>query len=119
MNLKEKFGVDHNTEHDKKYRTIVSALGYNRVRELLPWNDEELKAAYSKDSAFNSIPIKEWDCIAGFRCVVNQRTGTEDIRHFLSPLKNMLYEIGVDTYSPAELVCILKQCAKMCVLGLN
>lgn len=96
--------------HEKYYRLIIEALGYEDVKKCIPFSVGELKKAYRTDKVFNNLPIRNWDYAAGFivrgsRC---DYIGSSLTRLYKEKCK-------VDTFSCTTGVCILKECAKMVV----
>lgn len=105
----EKYGNHNNTD---RYANAVADIGLENIKHMLPFTNERLTAAYVVDKNLNSIPIKEWDAAAGF--TEDHRSGR--IYHYPSPLKQALYDRGVNSFAPAQLVCILKEAARQIVL---
>ena len=107
----EKFG-NADVPHREIYGKAVSELGYQKVRNLLPWSDEELQNAYERcGDTFNAIPLRQWDRIAGY----SENPITGDLTSWNTPLKNMLINIGVNCFSCSQLVSVLKECARQVV----
>ncbi len=111
MTFSEKYGRSADTPDF--YKNAVNDLGLEAVASLLPWSKEELTTAYAKNEYFNtnSTPLDEWVRIAGYH--ENRKTG--HISSFGSQLKDMLYKAGVNYFSLSELVCTLKEAARMVV----
>ena len=113
MSFDEKYGSS--VKNPNCYHDAVNDLGFDNVRRLLPWTDKELFASYTVDEHFNtkSTPIDAWDRIAGYS--ENHITGA--LTSFGSPLKGMLYKAGVNCFSCSQLICMLKEVAKITVEG--
>jgi len=94
----------------QKYSMIIEALGYEDVKQCVPFSIDELKKAYESDVHFNNLPLRKWDSAAGYtggpaRCI---RVGSRLTRLYWERCK-------VNTYSCSDGVCILKECARMWV----
>ena len=98
-------------DHYEKYNRIVEKLGRKAVEDCVPFDVDTLKAAYKKDSAFNTINISKWDQAAGYVC----RRG-EVYRAGSQRLGDIFRKAGVTCYSLSEAVCILK-CAARGMIG--
>lgn len=93
--------------HKEKYQYIINLLGYDKVKNCLPFSLEEIKKALKTDKYLNNLPIKTWDNAGGW-----EQRGADMIR-IGSRLQNLLLSRGINAYSPASCVCILKECARM------
>lgn len=112
MNFDKALNLPKEMEHKEKYRTIIQALGFENVKQCIPFSDEELVEAYKEDERFNNLPLREWDWAAGFN---TGRHGEISLR-IGSRLTNLYWEkCKVNTYSCSTGVCILKECARMIV----
>lgn len=115
MNFKQFLGLNsfnklsngEELSHSDKYSKIVLALGYENVKKCVPYSPDEIKKAIVEDKYLNTLPIKKWDIAAGFR--------TDGSQCILigSRLTGLYNRIGVTSYSCADGVCILKECARM------
>ena len=113
MNFREYLGIDYldrkpngeEMSHQEKYRAIVNALGYEKVKRCVPFDIERIKK--STDPYLNDLPILQWDIASGFMC---KGAGVIFIG---SALVTLYSDIGVDSFSNSDGVCILKQCARM------
>lgn len=76
----------------------------------MPGNVETLAKKYEKDNALNNIPLQQWDAIAGNSAFIN-KSGRQLYLSGDSSLKYLLHKNGINEYSPAQLVCILKEAA--------
>ena len=85
-------------------------IGLDNLRLLMPEDVETLAKKYEKDKNLNNIPLKLWDAIAGNSTYID-KSGRQLYRNDSSSLKNLLLQNGINTYSPAQLVCILKEAA--------
>lgn len=101
--------------HRKKYQMIIRALGFENVKQCIPFSYEELKKAYETDTHFNNLSMRKWDWAAGFN------TGRRGEICVLvgSKLTRLYFEkCRVNTFSCSTGVCILKECARMWVEGM-
>lgn len=105
-----------NYSHEDYYNMIIDRLGYEAVCACVPFEREIIAEKLRKDVHLNNTPMKKWDEAGGFRIIENRRLGTEDVYPINSQLRSLLYKNGVNCYSPAEGVCILKNCAKRMVM---
>lgn len=97
--------------NNERYKMIVNALGYEDVKECIPFTIEQLQIAYKTDVYFNNLPLIEWDFAAGFA------TGWRGKYNLVNSRLTYLYQTKckVNVFSCAEGVCILKCCARMWV----
>ena len=108
MNINEKFGFDFSVKHSKKYGAVVDLIGKDRIARLIPLSPQELSEALKKDKNLNNIPLKKWDAIAGVH--------PSGLHYTISgELPMLLLMNGITSFSPSELVCILKECARQVV----
>lgn len=114
MNLYQVVGVnnyykDKNTgedvSFDEVYDRLVSLIGLKELIDCIPQSRKQLKEAYDKDKNLNSIPLSNWDRWAGFKFdgIKCNRIG--------SNLQLLLASKGVNSYSPSQLVSLLKHAA--------
>lgn len=90
------------------YEKEINILGFDKVCECIPFSVAEVRLALSKgDEYLNTLPIAEWDRAVGIS--ENRRTGY--ITHFASKLKSLCKANGV-SLAPAQMVCMLKSCAR-------
>lgn len=85
-------------------------IGLDNLRLLMPEDIETLAKKYEKDNALNNIPLKLWDAIAGNSAYID-KSGRQLYLSGNSSLKSLLQRNGINEYSPAQLVCILKEAA--------
>lgn len=98
MDFETKFKLQKEMSHDARYTAIVNGLGYNSVKQFVPFSVAKLKTAYNKgDIHFNSLPLSRWDRAAEDRL-------SQLVRHY-----------SITSFSLSELVCILKRCAMMMI----
>lgn len=110
MDLKEFSGLDHlKTDHNEYYGSIVEKLGYERVKNCVPFEFDQIKKAIKSDKHLNNLPLKQWDFAAGFT-VVGDKVSINDFG-----IRNLMRQNKINCYSVAEGVCILKECARMMV----
>jgi hypothetical protein len=83
--------------HSEVYQTVVNAIGLARCTAYLPADRVTLKQKLAEDKHLNNIPLKKWDYAKelGF--------GRE------------LQRIGISIFSLADIVCTLKESARMLV----
>lgn len=114
MNLYKAVGVnnynkDVNTGEDvsfnEVYDRLVSFIGLKELIDCIPQSRKQLKEAYEKDKDFNSIPLSNWDRWAGFKFdgIKCNRIG--------SNLQLLLASKDINSYSPSQLVSLLKHAA--------
>lgn len=113
MNINERLGITWKDEisHREKYGKVVTLIGLDNLKPLMPYTDRELANYYAKDKNLNNIKLKVWDSIAGNYPYIEKTSGRQLYQNGRSPLKDMLHKCGINTYSPAELVCTLKEAA--------
>ena len=120
MNINERFGVNNDTPHDKKYELIVNAIGLNKVLDCLPYGltKDIIKKEVEKGNIHLNgsikvgegyVTIKTWDRSAGFV------TNGADCKMVGSSLLRHLAQIGINVVSCSECVCILKRAALMSI----
>lgn len=102
--------------HSEKYGRAIRRLGRANVWRYVPYDIDVLVDKYRTDPHFNNTPIRTWDWAAGFETWINHKAGTEEIRWLRSGLSQYMVRQGVNVFSPAECVCILKECARQAVL---
>ena len=121
MNINEKFGFNADTPFEEKYGAVIDYLGEENVRVLIPVdNVESLKAAYSNDKHLNNIPLKKWDIASGYISYVDnykrqqykQTWNGYFLKNSPKNLAELLVSKGITSFSVAECVCILKECAR-------
>lgn len=98
-----------NMTHRETYAKIIERLGYNAVKQCIPFSLEQLKTAYKTDEHFNNLALGTWDRAAGFHAE------GANVVLFGSPLTALYHKIGVNCFSCSDGVCILKNCAVMWV----
>lgn len=119
MNFNEALNIPKELEFQeggfrKKYQIIIQALGFENVKQCIPFSEEELKEAYKTDEHFNNLPIRKWGLAAGF----NTGRHGEICVLVRSRLTYLYWEkCRVNTFSCSTGVCILKECARMIVEG--
>lgn len=92
MNIQKFIGKE--VSHEEKYRTVVEAIGLQRLISYLPADKKEIQKALKEDNSLNNIPLQRWD----------------DMHLFL---RGEFKKIGINSISLAETVCTLKQAARM------
>lgn len=112
MNINERLGISWKDDipHREKYGRVVALIGLDNLRLLMPEDIEILAKKYEKDNALNNIPLKLWDAIAGNSAYID-KSGRQLYLSGNSSLKSLLQRNGINEYSPAQLVCILKEAA--------
>lgn len=102
-----------NITHHEKYDCIINLIGLDKLIPLVPFDKEEIKKAYSKDTHLNNLSYNKWKLASGFYVIRNPKTQNEDV--FMienSHLHKLLYSIDINIFSVAECVCLLKQTAR-------
>ena len=85
----------------------INYLGYEQVKKCIPYTLTEIKNALPKDENLNNLPIRKWDLAAGF-----VRNGSRwDLVG--SQLTALYRSKGINAFSCAQGVSILKECARM------
>ena len=112
MNIDERLGITwkYDIPFREKYGKVVALIGLENLKPLMPEDIETLAKKYEKDNNLNNIPIERWDAIAGYSAFVD-KSGRQLYRSGNSSLKSLLQKNGINEYSPAQLVCILKEAA--------
>jgi len=111
MNFYEKFGISKDLPHNQKYDAIIDNLGYEYVKMFLPVSKETIKEALKTDEHLNNIPLKLWDAKTGLNTYIDRKDKTQKVIFLEDGLTNLCRDKGVNCYSQADLVCILKRCA--------
>lgn len=114
MTFKEKFAINNNMSHDEIYTTIVNGLGYENVKQYVPFSVTEIAAALAKgDKHLNTLWLGTWDNASGYKTVTKQNY--QDYTLTGTGLAAYVRYQGINCFSLSELVCILKRCAVMMV----
>lgn len=108
MNIKEFVGIDSQyrkadgtkMEHHEVFGAVVNAIGLDTCKLYLPEHTQVLAKAMKQDEHLNNIPLAKWDRLG--------RT-----------MRSELNRIGINSYSLSDLVCTLKQAARMTVEQYN
>ena len=87
-------------DFEEQYSYVINKIGIDNLIEVLCWSKEELQQAYRKDKNFNSISLVKWDNLSNSPC-------------FLSLLRSNSI-VGLPL---SQRVCILKETARLYVLG--
>ena len=111
MTFDEKFNIPENTDYNTRYDIIIDNLGYNLVKTLVPVSKQTIIESLKTDPYLNNISITKWDNAAGFKMIINQTRSMIPVYTSNNHLCKLCAEKGVTSFSPAELVCILKRCA--------
>lgn len=113
LTTKERLDMDHHVYYQK----IINLIGYEKVKECVPYTLEEIKEAYPKDEHLNNLPMKKWDYASGFQVITTRYD--QNYYPIYSQLRTLLKRIGINCYSNAEGVCILKECARMMYMNID
>ncbi len=100
-----------NMEHRAYYQKVINFLGYEQVKECVPYSVEEIRKALPKDKHLNNLPMKKWDWASGFNVWTSK--WEQIVKPVDSPLRRVLRRKGINCYSNCDGVCILKECARM------
>lgn len=114
VDFKQALGLTDNMTHSQKYQAIVVALGYKQVKRCIPFSIALIKMALKEDENLNNLVLSEWDEASGFRGPYRFSRGSNNV-YVGSPLTRLYAKIGVTSFSNADGVCILKECARMWV----
>lgn len=107
LTTKERLDMDHHVYYQK----VITLIGYENVKECVPYTLEEIKKAYPKDMYLNNLPMKNWDLASGFYVITTKYN--QDYIPYNSRLRGLLKGIGINCYSNSDGVCILKECARL------
>jgi hypothetical protein len=102
--------------HEEVYEAVINAIGYKKVRALLPYKAREFDEAFKSDPYLNygSLPRRfDWNKAGGCRAI--RGGGMVRYIQIRSPVTDLLTGIGINSYSCADGICILKHCARMLV----
>jgi hypothetical protein len=99
--------MEADAPHHEKYRFLINLLGYENVKECIPYSIERIKEALKTDEHMNNLPLSKWDRAAGFR------TSAGKCVLIGSPLVTLYRQHGINGFSVCNGVCILKECARM------
>lgn len=114
MNLYKAVGVtdfykdadtNENVTFNEVYDRLVNFIGLKEILSCIPLTKKQVMEAYNKDKNLNSIPLSNWDRWAGFKF-----DGIKCIRSN-SKLQLLLVSKGINSYSPSQLVSLLKHAA--------
>ena len=112
MTFKEKFALNDNMSHDEMYTVIVNGLGYENVKKFVPFSVKEITNALAKgDKHLNTLWLRKWDDASGYETVT--RLNRQNYVLTGTGLASYVRQKGINAFSLAELVCILKRCAVM------
>lgn len=114
MNIEKALGLNpmgrFDYDHSTYYSMIIDFLGYEKVKNCVPFTKEEICKAIKKDKNLNNLPLKKWDYAGGW--AVTETKYNQYVYPVASYLRFLLKEKGITCYSCAEGVCILKECAR-------
>lgn len=104
MNIKEFAGVNAILEkpngekmsHKELFTSVVNGIGLEVCEAYMPASIEEIRAALEEDPHLNTIKLEKWDRMAPI-------------------FRHNFRRIGVSTSSLSDVVCTLKQAARMLV----
>lgn len=108
MTIRELVSIDFlNSSWHESCDAVIDALGYENVKRCVPFTASQLREMYRRDHNMN-IHMNVWRNASGL--AFNTKTGR---CHFIdSPLRDLMHEKGVTTWSQSEGVSILKRCAE-------
>ncbi len=122
MTFEEKFNLDKDLPHNELYTAIVNNLGYDAVKQLIPFSLDEIVKALKTDKHLNNLPLETWNNATGYKVEIDFCSRRQIVKLNVSYKKNsaqyhslaeLCFSNGVTTFCLAELVCILKRCAVM------
>ena len=93
--------------HKEKMQFLINYLGYEDVKKCIPFSIAKIKKGIKKDEHLNNLPLKEWDKAAGLISIGGY------VHRVPSQLVNLYRQHGINAFSQADGVCILKECARM------
>ena len=88
------------------YSAAIEDLGFEELVRCLPYTLKVLQEKYKNDKHFNNTSLKSWDFAAGF-IVIGSRISLHG-----STLRAMLLKKGINAYSCAQGVHLLKCVAR-------
>lgn len=112
VDFKQALGLTDDMTHSQKFQAIVDALGYEQVKRCIPFSIAIIKIALAEDEHLNNLDLYKWDVASGFTNPYRFSRGYKNI-YTGSPLTRLYAKIGVTSFSNADGVCILKECARM------
>lgn len=119
MNVKQFMlskGIDEDKmSHNDFYTRVVDTLGYTDILKYIPFSLVEIKKAFKKDEHLNNLPLRKWDEMSGIGMVYDRVYKTHRPYCNHKGLYNVYKKHGIDCYSQANGVCILKQCARLAI----
>ena len=123
MDIKEfanvdSFYRDKTTGNEVEWREymgrVVKKLGIENIKPYIPYSIEVLKKLFDEgDVHFNNTSMERWDRAGGFIPYINRRSKTMEYQKVPSGLANLLCSNGINCWSPSDMVCILKETARI------
>lgn len=93
---------------------VIDKLGIENIKPYIPFDIEELLLFYKKgDVYFNKTNIRIWDNAGGYYTTQSTGTGRFDYHLKGYGLGYFLRRNGINVFSPADTVCILKETARI------
>lgn len=93
---------------------VIDKLGIENIKPYIPFDMKTLLQHYQNgDVHFNRTNIRTWDNAGGY--YTTQSTGTGKFDYHLKGygLGYFLRHNGINVFSPADIVCILKEAARI------
>ena len=114
MSFSEKYEKPFKSESAEKQDKLscsaaVEDLGFEELVRCLPYTLEVLQEKYKDDKHFNNTSLKAWNFAAGFNIMGSL------IFLYRSTLRTMLLKKGINAYSCAQGVHLLKSVARKLV----
>ena len=108
--IKQQFNVTSSAdvEHKTKQRFLIDFIGYEELKNVLPFTKAEIKNAIVKDIYLNNLPLGKWDNMGGFKFL-----GNREVVRTTTPFTLLLKNKGLYCSSPSCAVSLLKEVARM------
>lgn len=130
MNLKQfanvdSFYCDLNNGNKLEWRDymarVINKLGIGNIKPYIPYDmDVLIKHFRNGDVYFNNTHLSAWDNAGGFVRQINKSTKNLEYHRNSYGIGNLLVCNGITCYSVADVVCILKETARiLCERELN
>lgn len=88
---------------------VINKLGIENIKPYIPYDIKVLKKHFDKgDVHFNNTNLDIWDKAGGF-----EQISMRKYQRTPSGLANLLRSNGINCWSPSDMVCILKETARI------
>ena len=108
--IKKNFNVENSAdvEYKERQKFLIDYIGYEELKNVLPFTKAQIKNAIAKDIHLNNLPLGKWDNMGGFRFLRNG-----EVTRLMTPFTLLLKNKGLYCSSPACAVSLLKEVARM------